>query len=387
MNLTSKIMSKKVIFLIPTLSMGGGERVVSELSLGLPDSIEKIIVLFKNEVFYSYKGKLISLNMSLSNSFLFKIYYFLKGFFQFRKIVRKENPDYVITFGVPADLMSLSISPSKTLVGAHSLWSKSHNGLIEKSLIKLFFNKSKMIICVSKTVAEDLINNFGIKKEKIKIISNPIDIEKIQRQADLPIEPEYREIFKNPVVIAMGRFSKEKNYESLIKAFKETKKKVEEVKLVILGEGEKKILIKRLIKELGLEDDVYLLGRQNNPFKFLAKAKVFVLSSSREGLPCSILEAMACGLPIISTDCKSGPREILAPDTDIKEQTKDVEYAEFGILTPIDSFSDSQRKLEEAITRVLVDKKLSDNLIEKSKQRAEDFNIKNIIKEWEFLKI
>ena len=79
-------MNKKVIFLIPTLSMGGGERVVSDLSLGLPDSIEKIIVLFKNEVFYPYKGKMISLDMSLSNGFLFKIYYFLKGFFLFKKI-------------------------------------------------------------------------------------------------------------------------------------------------------------------------------------------------------------------------------------------------------------------------------------------------------------
>src|SRR3989344_4878828 len=236
-------MNKKVIFLIPTLSMGGGERVVSDLSLGLPDSIEKIIVLFKNEVFYPYKGKMISLDMSLSNGFLFKIYYFLKGFFLFKKIVRKENPDYIITFGFPSDLMGILTSPSKTLVGAHSLWSKSHG-----------------------------------------------------------------EIFKNPVIITMGRLSIEKNYESLIKSFKEIKNEIKTAKLVILGAGENKEFLEQLIKELGFEDSVYLLGRQDNPFRFLAKAKVFVLASLREGLPCSILEAMACGIPIISTDCKSGPR-------------------------------------------------------------------------------
>lgn len=378
-------MKKKVFFLIPTLSMGGGERVVSELSLNLPDSIETTIVLFKNDVFYPYKGKLISLNMSLSNGFLFKIYYFLKGFFQFKKIVKKENPDHIISFGVPADLMSLLVSPSKTLIGVHSLWSKSHKGIIEKNLIKLLFNKAKKFICVSKTVAEDLKENFNIKQEKIKIIYNPIDIEKIQKQADQPIELEHQEIFKNPVIINMGRFSEEKNHYFLIKTFKEIKKKIKTVKLVILGDGEKRIFLEQLIKELGLEDSVHLLGIQDNPFKFLAKAKVFVLSSSREGLPCSILEAMACGLPVISTDCRSGPREILAPKTDIKIQTKNIEYAEFGILTPTDYSTDSKKKLAEAVTKVLTDKKLSDSLIEKSKQRAEYFNIKNIIKEWKFL--
>jgi len=378
-------MKKKVFFLIPTLSMGGGERVVSELSLNLPDSIETTIVLFKNDVFYPYKGKLISLNMALSNSFLFKIYYFLKGFFQFKKIVKKENPDYIISFGVPADLMSLLVSPSKTLIGVHSLWSKSHGGIIEKSLINLLFNKAEKFICVSKTVAEDLKESFNIKEEKIKIIYNPIDIEKIQKQADQPIGLEYQEIFNNPVIINMGRFSEEKNHYFLIKTFREIKKSIETVKLVILGDGEKRIILEQLIKDLGLEDSVYLLGIQDNPFKFLARAKVFVLSSSREGLPCSILEAMACGLPVVSIDCRSGPREILAPKTDIKSQTKDIEYAEFGILTPTDSSIDSKEKLAEAVIKVLTDKKLSDDLIEKSKQRAEYFNIKNIIKEWKFL--
>lgn len=378
-------MNKKIIFLIPTLSIGGGERVVSELSLALPDSIEKIIVLFKNEVFYPYKGKLISLNLSLSNGFLFKIYYFLKGFYQFKKIVKKENPDYIISFGFPADLMSLLASSSRTLVAVHSLWSKSHGGVVEKNLIKLFFNKAKKIICVSKTAADDLIENFNIKEEKIKIILNPIDTEKIQKQANLPIELEHREIFDNPVIINMGRFSEEKNHYFLIKTFKEIKNNIKTAKLVILGEGEKRMFLEQLIKDSGLEGSVYLLGLQENPFKFLARAKVFVLSSLREGLPCSILEAMACGLPIISTDCKSGPREILAPRTDIKSQAKDIEYAEFGILTPANSSADSRKKLAEAVIKVLTDKKLSDNLVGKSIQRAKDFDVKNIIKQWEFL--
>lgn len=373
--------------------MGGGERVVSELSLGLPDSIERIIVLFKNEVFYPYKGKLISLNLSFSNGFLLKIYYFLKGLLRLRKIIRKEKPDYIIAFGFSADLLAI-FAGKNALVSAHSLWTKVHGGIIERNLIKMFFNRSKKFICVSKTVAEDLINNFGIKREKIKIIPNPINIEKIQELTSSLIEPEYQEIFKNPVIINIGRFSRDKNHYSLIRAFQEIKNKIKDVKLVILGDGEKRIFLEELVKELDLENSIYFLGRQDNPFKFLAKAKAFVLSSLREGLPCSILEAMACGLPIVSADCQSGPREILAPETDIKRQAKDIEYAEFGILTPIfdkeiyksaEPLTESENKLAEAVIKILTDKKLSDTLAEKSKQRAEDFNVKKIIKNWDFL--
>ena len=360
--------------------MGGGERVVSELSLALPDSIERVIVLFKEEIFYPYRGKMISLNLRLSNGFIFKIYYFFKGLYKFIKIVKKEKPDYIFTFGFPADLMGLLADSEKTLIGAHSLWSKSHGNIIEKTLIKAFFNKAKMFICVSKTVAKDLIENFNIKEEKINVIYNPIDVEKIKKLAALPLEKEYQEIFKYPVVISMGRLSQEKNQQSLIRAFKEIKSKIKEVNLVILGDGEKKTSLKYLAKELGIEDSVHFLGVKENPFKFLSKAKLFVLSSLREGLPCSILEAMACGLPIISTDCKSGPREILVPKTDIEQEAKDIEYAEFGILTPILS-----KKIAEAAISVLTDKGLHDNLAEKSVQRAKDFDVKNIIKQWEFL--
>jgi len=375
---------KKIIFFIPTLNIGGGERVVSELSLNLADDVKINIVLFKNQTFYPYKGKLISLNIPLSNSFLFKIYYFLISLSRFKKVIKRENPDYVISFSKPANIINV-LCNKKAILRIDSFMTsacKGFKGRIYKILIKLLFNKSKMIISVSKKAANDLVKNFGIEKEKIKVIYNSIDIEKIQRLAKEPLEPEFQKIFNGPVIINTGRISKEKNLALLVKTFKQVKKRVREVKLLILGQGSLEQDLRRLIKQLGLESDVYLLKWQKNPFKFLAKAKAFVLPSLREGLPYGILEAMACNLPIISVDCKSGPREILAPNTDINQEAKDIEYADYGILCPIKD----ENKLAEAIIEMLTNKELSSNLIRASKQRAKDFDIKKVIKQWEFLK-
>jgi len=379
--------NKKIIFLIPTLSIGGGERVVSELSLNLPNYIKTTFVLFKNEVSYPYKGDLICLNLPISNNFFSRIYWFFVGISRFKKTVKKEKPDYVISFSMQADIINVlsnKKSDKKTILRIDNFTSavcKGLEGRIYKIFIKLLFNKSFQIISVSRVAADDLVKNFGIKKEKIKVIYNPLNVEKIQQLMIEPIEDKYQEIFKNPVIINIGRITKQKSQWHLIRAFKNVKDEIKEAKLVILGKGELEPYLKQLIKDLNLENDVHLLGWQENPFKFLAKSKAFVLSSLWEGLPYVILEAMTCGLPIISVDCKSGPREILAPNSDINRAAQDIEYADYGILCPIKN----EKKLAQAMIEILTNKKLSDNLIKKSKQRVDHFDIKKIIKKWDFL--
>jgi glycosyltransferase involved in cell wall biosynthesis len=378
-------MPKKIIFFIPTLSIGGGERVVSELSLNFPDSVTTTIVLFQNQVSYPYKGKLVCLNIPISNPLPLKVYYFFLCFFRFRKIIRQENPDYVISFGPALNVINL-FSSKKNILRVDNVMSCSGKGIIYETMIKLFYNKAPRIVCVSKVSAADLVKNFGIKEEKIKVIHNPLNIKEIKNLALNPLEPEYQKIFEKPVIITVGRLTKQKNHKSLIASFKYVKEKVKGAQLVILGKGELEPGLKRLIKDLKLEKDVHILGWQKNPFKFLSRAKAFVLSSLWEGLPYVLLEAMACSLPVISADCKSGPREILAPDTDINQKIEDVEYEKFGILTPsFDGNPNSIQKLSEAMVKILTDKQLSDNLAKKSLERAEDFDIKNIIKKWDFL--
>lgn len=370
----------KIIFFIPTLSVGGGERVASELSLNLPSSVETVFVLFKKQVSYPYKGKLICLDIPISINLFSRAYYFLIAIFRLKKVIKKENPDYVISFGLPANIINI-LSGKKAIIRIDTFLSSSCSGFY-KILAKLFFKKASRIICVSKKSAEDLVKNFGVKANKIKVIYNPLDVEGIERLALKPLEPEYQKIFDKPVIINIGRLTKEKNQYRLIKVFKEVKKVIKQAQLVILGTGELRSELEEMIKDLGLENDVHLLGWQENPFKFLAKSKIFVSVSSREGLPYAILEAMACGLPIISTDCESGPREILAPKTDINQKAKDIEYAQYGILIPVIK---NEEALKQATIEILKDRKIANKLAEKSKQRAGDFNVKKIIKEWNHL--
>jgi glycosyltransferase involved in cell wall biosynthesis len=383
---------KKIIFFLPTLSIGGGERVVSELSLNLPDSVDKTIVLFKNEVSYPYKGNLICLDIPLSNPVLLRIYYFFVGIWRFKKIIRKEKPDYVISFGEPANIINV-LSNRKTILRIDN-YTSALPGVVYKIFIKILYNETPMIVCVSKTAAKDLTDNFGIKENKIKVIYNPLNVKDIQKLSLAPLETPYEEIFKKPVIINMGRLTKQKSQWHLIRAFKKVKGAVPSAKLVILGTGELEQELKKTAEDLGLGKDVHFLGWQKNPFKFLARANVFALSSLWEGLPYVVLEAMACGLPVVSVDCKSGPREILAPETDISREAKDIEYEQFGILTPAfdgkkygatDPLIKSEEILTKALIKILTDKELSVKLSQKSLQRANDFDTKTIIREWSFL--
>ncbi|MDP3883008.1 MAG: glycosyltransferase [Candidatus Staskawiczbacteria bacterium] len=375
--------TRKIIFLLTTLSSGGGERVASDLTLSLPENIDKTIVLFKKEISYPYKGKIVSLDISAyGNAFKKAINCFL-GLVKFRKLIKEGKPDYVISFGHLPNIINI-FSGVKSIVRVDNFYSSSCQGFggkIYKILVKLLFNRAYIIMPVSKESGSDLIKNFGIKEDKIKVIYNPLNIEEIDRLSKSPLSEAHEDIFKNPVIINIGQLGKQKNQKDIIEAFKIIKEKIKKAKLVILGQGPKEKDLRNLAEKLGLEKDIYFLGWQKNPFKFLANSKVFILSSLWEGLPCVLLEAMASGLPVISYDCKSGPREILAPETDSGFQAKNIEYAEYGVLTEPKNIN----QLAEVAVKLLSDKKMYLEYKENPRKRARHFNVENIIKEWDFL--
>jgi len=369
--------NKKVFFFLPFLSQGGGERVVSELSLGFPGNVKTTIVVFKNIATYPYKGKLICLNIPFPGNIFSKPFIFFLGLIKFKKIIKQEKPDWVISFGKLPNIINVLANKNSILRGDVFL-SKGYNhffGRIYKILVRALFNKAAKIIVVSEGLKRDFVDNFKIKEEKIKVIYNPIDIEKIKKLSKEPLDSEQEKIFNSPVIINIGRLDLQKGQWHLIRVFKEIKKQRPDIRLVILGQGELEFYLKELAENT---KDIFFLGWQDNPFKLLARSRIFVLTSIWEGLGMAILESMVCRVPVVSVDCPVGPREIISSNSGIL-----VPALESGLING--PLTKKENELKKEIIKVLDNKQLSDYLANNAEKRAEEFKTDNIINQWSFL--
>jgi len=176
--------------------------------------------------------------------------------------------------------------------------------------LKKIFPKADLIVAVSKGVAEDIIKITKIPEQKVKVLPNPTVVPEMFEMAKQNIDHPWFVEKKYPIILGAGGFRKSKDFPTLIKAFKLVRSKIP-AKLVILGDGRQRKKIESLVYELDLTKDVWLPGFKENPYSFMKQADLFVLSSIWEGSPNVLIEAMALGTPVVSTDCPSGPREIL----------------------------------------------------------------------------
>ncbi|HUF37935.1 MAG TPA: glycosyltransferase, partial [Anaerolineales bacterium] len=168
------------------------------------------------------------------------------------------------------------------------------------------------ILAVSHGVAEDLALSTGLPRSRIEVIYNPIVTPDLDLRASAPVVHPWFLNGACRTVLAIGRLVPQKDFSTLIRAFKIVSGETPDARLVIFGEGAEKAALKRLVRELDLNEKVDLPGFVPNPYPYLAKASVFVLSSIYEGLPGVLIEALYFGIPLVATDCPSGTREILA---------------------------------------------------------------------------
>lgn len=389
---------RNIAIIIPTLRDGGAERVASNLSLYLSEKkYNKYIILYDaEEIEYPYKGILLDLNTKAINNPLGKIFNFIKRVYKVKKIKKRYKIQISISFLETANVVNIFTKGEDKVIPSirnfKSKISKSFYGKIYNYLITIFYNRVNILVAVSKGVKEDLIKNYGIDKNKIKVIYNLYDLEKIQELSKEKIEDEYKEIFNSPVIINVGRLTRQKGQWHLIRAFKRVKEEITNIRLVILGRGELENYLKQLVSEMGLEKDVYFLGFQRNPFKFVLKSTIYVFSSLYEGFPNALVEAMACGIPVISSDCKSGPREILAPETNLKIEIKTVEYTKYGVLIPVCDnkyysarfpLTNEEMLLAKSIVDLYSSQELLENYTHIAKERTMDFDKDKIIVQYE----
>jgi len=371
---------KRVVFLIDNLKGGGAEKAIKIIVEGLQEKgLDPIVILIEDQKDYALNDEIeiYALKNKISQ------YNFLGLYFKLVKLLKKLNPDIVYATNTKAQILSLMTKPffkTQRIINIQVDLTKQYEN---RQYIFSFYNK--LLKCadgysfISKGIYENLKDK--IPEKQNMFIPNPIDFNEIDKLKVENLEDEYKFIFEKKVFITIGRLTQQKGQWDLLKAFSLLN---DDAHLVILGAGEKEKELKELAREYNIDNKVFFLGFQKNPFKFLYRADIFVLSSLWEGFGNVIVEAMRCELPIISTDCPSGPREIIAPGSDVNYKLKsDIEVTEFGILVPVAD----PLNLSRAMNKINETEQVKLNYKEKSIQRARAYSreiiVDSIIRELE----
>jgi glycosyltransferase involved in cell wall biosynthesis len=318
---------KRIALFLPQLAGGGAERSILNLAEAILDrgiAVDLVVAHPGGELVSRVPAgvRLVSLNASSTAAGIPKLTRYLKT----------ERPDTIMSALDHANIAAqiavrLSGSRARSVISIRNTFSaesalrKSLKRRIEAVLAKRLYPGADAILSVSDGAAEDVARFLGIPRERITVTHNPVVSDHLFRQAAEPVDHPWFVPGAPPVILAAGRLSDQKDYPTLIRAFAAARRN-SGARLVILGDGERRADLEALIHSLGLHGDVLLPGFVHNPYAYMAKAFVFVLSSRHEGLPGVLIQALACGCPVIATDCPSGPREIL-------------EGGRFGALVPV----------------------------------------------------
>lgn len=381
---------KSIGLLVPTLNHGGAERVVSRVSEILRQDYNVSIIVFEKTE-YQYKCNVPIISMELpADKGIRKIVLFVKRIFTLKRIKKENSLDWVISFLDSPNVINV-LSPVRNCQTGISVrnYSKMENKFsilqrITNLLMKLTYKYADCVIAVSHVIGDLLINEYSVKEEKIKVIYNPFDISEIKQLSEEPLSKEHSSFYESHFVFtSIGRHQHQKGYWHLVKAFKLVCSVNPHAGLVIIGKDYQLGQLRKLVNELDISNNVLLIDQHSNPFKFLRRSKVYVLSSLFEGFPNSLLEAMICGCAVIATDCKSGPREILSSKPNYDEVCKDVEFSDFGILVPPfgmqENWNMREKDIEDIDLATAMQKLLDENHLleyyrERSLKRSRDFS-------------
>ena len=371
---------KNVAIIVPTLNKGGAERVAANLSVEFNKLYNVYLIVHDGrDITYPYKGQLIDLQLPPGQGVIAKTKTLLKRVMKVRQIKKTYCIDYTISHLPPSNYVNIfSRVNDKVFCYVHSMEKWSLGTCIRENVTSWFSDK---LICVSKCVEKNMNENFYISANKTITIYNFCE----------PKQTVKAEKTNAEIMIAnMGRLSEPKGQWHLIRAMKEVVARHKEARLSIYGDGEYRSMLEQLIVLLDMQDYVKLEGFVSNPHEKLVRADIYVSSSLWEGLPMALIEAAGCGLPIISTDCDAGCREVLAPETPIDSKTSVVEESAYGILIPEvkegnylqTTLTATEHIMAEAIISLIEDKEKRMKYSHLSKVRAEEFLPREIMKKW-----
>nr|WP_297337107.1 glycosyltransferase [Algoriphagus sp.] len=293
---------------------GGAERIVLTLSEGfIGRGYEVHLILLYNRISFPIAPEinLFILNKNSNLNLLTKGF----GFFvlasklkSYLRTIDYDPDEDIFTSHLPfSNFVSWAARVKNHYAVVHGALSFKYKSFLTRFFLKLIF-KNKRMIGVSQGVKNDLINYFSLSEINVGYIYNPFQIDKIQRLAE-----ESTDTSLGNYLIHISRFIKLKRHDLLLKAFKESRL-YKSNKLLLLGEGPERENIQNLAIDLGIEDYVIFKNWQDNPYAWIKNAKLLVLCSDHEGLPTVLIESLICHTPVVSTDCRYGPDEILVGD-------------------------------------------------------------------------
>lgn len=351
-----------IAIFLPSLRGGGAERVMVNLSKGFAGCGLKVdLVLAKAEGPYLSmvppEVRVIDLRASRVLTSLPKLMRYLK----------QEQPEALLSAMDHANIVALwarklAAVQCKIVVSVHNVISMAAynapttRGRFMPYFIRKFYPWADAIVAVSKGVADDLAKVTELTRESIRVIYNPVVNPELLKKAKEPLKHPWFAPGQPPVILSVGRLVKQKDYPTLIRALAMVRKE-RSIKLMILGEGEERSKLESLVHEFRLEDDASMPGFVVNPYAYMARSSLFVLSSAWEGLSNVLIEAMACGCPIVATDCPSGPYEIL-------------DGGKYGKLVPVGNCEAMAKAIIEALDAPKDSLKLQKRACEFSLERA-----------------
>ncbi len=295
---------KKLLLIVPSLHQGGLEKVCAATARLLQPYFDVQIAIFDSRsIAYDIKGiPVVDLRLPSRPGVIAKVINVLRRGMRLRKLKKKEQIDIAYSFGPTANLANIASG------GRAKMWLgiRSYMDMGNPKQIRLFCRCADMVVCCSETICREVQEQY--RCGKAVTLQNPFDIKEVKllsgrEEAELPWK-------EGRILISMGREDSVKGFWHLLKSFALVHEKLSDTRLMIIGKGEFEPY-KELAEKLGVNEDIFFTGLKKNPYPYLKKGTLYVLTSYYEGFPNAMVEAMSMGLPVIATDCKTGPREIL----------------------------------------------------------------------------
>jgi N-acetylgalactosamine-N,N'-diacetylbacillosaminyl-diphospho-undecaprenol 4-alpha-N-acetylgalactosaminyltransferase len=358
---------QRLIFLIPFLAGGGAERVASTLLPYLARHFDLTLALLEDQRSYPVTTEVpvVAFSESLNSqaAHVIRIPYHILAL---ARLIRRHRAKVVLSFIEQANIINIlaaCIAGHKAVISQRTNPRQQYEskGLLGKVISQTsarLYPKADRIIAVSNGIKEIILSNYKLDVRRIAVIPNPVDMASVAKMS----KKEPSVALPGDYLIHVGRLNvKTKAHDTLLNAFKKLHSFYPDLKLILVGDGPDKGQIEVMVKDLDLDESVILAGWQENIFAFMARAKVLVLCSRYEGWPNVLVEAMACGCPVVATDCQTGPREILGDN-------------EYGLLVPVDDPNALALSMEELLT----DESRRTYFQEQARKRAQEFDLEQI---------